>query len=66
MGISNEDIEDEDFLELGLQSNNLDLESLPKRLKTQAEILVGERASPRIAKQKTDQCNEKRQYMVHS
>ena len=52
-----EDIEDldfdrDDFLEVGIRSDNLDFDSLPKRLRTQTEVLAGERASPRVPKEK--------------
>ena len=48
-GIPPGNSEFDEFLELGLRSNNLDFEALPLRLRTRAEISRGNRSSPRIS-----------------
>ena len=39
----------EEFIELGLRSNDIDAECLPKRFRSRPEITLGTRSSPRVA-----------------
>ena len=38
----------DEFEELGLRSNTVELDTLPRRMRSRAEVLAGKRASPRI------------------
>ena len=59
--IPEDDLPYEDFIELGLRSNTLDLDSLPKRFRSRNEVLSGQRASPRISpKQRSAKRDESR------
>ena len=40
-------IDEEDFIETGIRSNDVELDCLPKRLRSRSEIIIGSRSSPR-------------------
>ena len=43
----------DDFIELGLRSNDIDVGSLPKRFRTRSDLLLGFRSSPRFTQRES-------------